>query len=171
MVNRQRRAATLSVLYLTCFLMTGCALSPKVPTVNPTSSYWQGRLALRIDADEVGQAPRSVSAGFELTGNAIEGTLTLYTPLGGTAAVLMWSEHDASLLAQSELQHFPSLKALIEQAVGTDVPVEALFAWLAGTLTSADGWTVDLTDHANGRITAKRSARGPEAELRIVLDR
>lgn len=151
--------------------MTGCALAPKVAVLYPTSSFWRGRLAVRVDADDANRPAHSVSAGFELTGNSIEGGLTLYTPIGSTAAVLMWSKHDASLLSQSERRHFPSLEALIEQAVGTDIPVEALFAWLAGTNASAEGWAVDLTDHTNGRITAKRTAPGPSAELRIVLER
>lgn len=139
--------------------------------LDSTSSLWRGRLAVRVEADESNRLGRSLTAGFELTGNAVEGGLTLYTPIGGTAAVLAWSKIDASLISQSERRHFPSLKALIEQAVGTDIPVEALFAWLAGIHASADGWTVDLTDHPNGRITANRTDPGPAAELRVVLEK
>lgn len=171
MVIRLRRTTILSALYSTTVLMTGCAFSPGATTYDPTSSPWRGRLAVRVDADELSQPSRSISAGFELTGNAIEGGLTLYSPIGSTAAVLRWSKHDASLFSQSELRHFPSLKALIAQAVGTDIPVEALFSWVAGTHASSKGWTADLTAYANGKITATRSAQGPAAELRIVLDR
>jgi outer membrane lipoprotein LolB len=170
-VSRQRRKVLLSGLYATCFLVTGCAVSPKAAVVDSTSPIWRGRLAVRVDADGIDRLGRSVSAGFELTGNAIEGGLTLYTPIGGTAAVLAWSEHNASLFSKSEVRHFPSLKALIEEAVGTDIPVEALFAWLAGINASADGWTVDLIDYTDGRLTARRAAPSPPAELRIVLEK
>ena len=170
-MSQQRRRILISALCSTYLLVAGCAHSPGVAIWDKNSSNWRGRLAVRVDADEADGPARSVSAGFELTGNAIEGGLTLYTPLGGTAAVLAWSKRDASLLSKSELRHFSSLEALIEQAVGTDIPVGALFAWLAGTNASANGWSADLTEHANGRITAKRTAPRPSAELRIVLER
>jgi outer membrane lipoprotein LolB len=141
------------------------------PNLETQASIWRGRLAVRIDADGATQPAQSVSAGFELTGNAIEGGLTLYTPIGGTAAVLNWSQHDASIIAQSEQRHFTSLDALIQAALGTPIPINALFSWLDGTNTPADGWMADLTGHANGRITARRTTPAPPAELRIVLER
>lgn len=126
---------------------------------------------MRIAADEQNGAARSVSAGFELTGSAKEGGLTLYTPIGGIAAILAWSKDEASLTSASDQRHFPSLEALINHTVGTPIPVEALFAWLNGIDASSDGWTADLSGHANGRITAQRTTPAPPAELRIVLDR
>jgi outer membrane lipoprotein LolB len=151
--------------------MAGCALPPLSPNLSPGLRVWRGRLAVRVEADGAEQPARSVSAGFELTGTATEGGLTLYTPIGGTAAVLAWSSGDASFTTSSERRHFPSLNALIKEAVGTPIPVQALFAWLDGSYTSADGWTADLTGHTDGRITAKRTTPAPQAELRIVLDR
>jgi outer membrane lipoprotein LolB len=171
MVSQRRRKILLSGLCAATFGVTGCALAPKVSDLDSTSSIWRGRLAVRVEADETNRLGHSLTAGFELTGNAIEGGLTLYTPIGGTAAVLAWSKIDATLLSQSERRHFPSLKALIEQAIGTDIPVDALFAWLAGTNASAEGWTVDVTDHHNGRITATRTNPGPATELRVVLEK
>ena len=172
MVSQHRRRILFATLYLSHLLLAGCALPPKTVSLEGASSYWRGRLAIRVDADEGNGFPaRSISAGFELTGNANEGGLTLYTPIGGTAAVLAWSQHDASLVTSSDVRHFSSLATLIEQAVGTDVPVKALFAWLAGTAASANDWTADLTEQPNGRITAKRTASHPSAELRIILDR
>ncbi len=134
-------------------------------------STWRGRLAVRVGANGADRPAQSVSAGFELTGNANEGGLTLYTPIGGTAAVLAWSRQDASVTSKSEMRHFSSLNELIDQVLGTSIPVEALFAWLAGTNASAGGWTADVTDHAKGRITAQRSTPLPPAELRIVLEK
>ncbi len=170
-MSQRRRKILLSGLCAAALGITGCAMAPKVTDFDSTPSIWRGRLAVRVEADESNRLGHSLTAGFELTGNAIEGELTLYTPIGGTAAVLTWSKIDATLFSQSERRHFPSLKALIEQATGTDVPVGALFAWLAGANTSAEGWTVDLKEYPNGRITANRTDPGPAAELRIVLEK
>ena len=72
--------------------------------------------------------------------------------------------------AQGEQRHFESLSALIQQAVGTDIPVSALFSWLAGTHMSTAGWTADLTQYDQGRISARRSNPLPAAELRLILE-
>ena len=170
-MSREKRKFLFSGLGVACFVIAGCAFAPKASTLDSPSSLWRGRLAVKVDADENDRLGRSLTAGFELTGNAIEGGLTLFTPLGGTAAVLTWSEAHASLLSQSTTRYYSSLKVLIEQAVGTDIPVNALFAWIDGTNASADGWTVDVTDYNNGRISAKRTNPGPTAELKIVLER
>jgi outer membrane lipoprotein LolB len=170
-VNRQRRKFLQSGLYASVFFVTGCALPPTAQNSNQELSTWRGRLAVRVVADGADRPAQSVSAGFELTGNAGRGGLTLYTPIGGTAAVLTWSKHDASVMSKSEVRHFPSLNELMDQVLGTSIPVEALFAWLAGTNASANGWIADLTGHADGRITAQRTTPHPPAELRIVLER
>ena len=166
-----RRRKIIAGLCTVTFGITGCALAPKVSDLHSTSSIWRGRLAVRVEADETNRLGHSLTAGFELTGNATEGGLTLYTPIGGTAAVMTWTRTDATLLSQSERRRFPSLKVMIEQIIGTDIPVDALFAWLAGANTSAEGWTVDLKEYPNGRITAIRTHPGPATELRIVLEK
>ena len=117
-----------------------------------------------------GRQSQSFSAEFELTGNAQAGELTLYTPLGSTAAALSWSPQTARMRTNGEFHYFESLDALIRQAVGTEIPVVALFAWLAGDNMVIAGWSADLSHHANGRITARRTQPAPVAELRLVLD-
>ena len=69
-----------------------------------------------------------------------------------------------------DARHFDSLDGLIKQAVGTEIPVEALFAWLAGQNMKAAGWEADLTQHTSGRITARRM-HPPSAELRLILEK
>lgn len=69
------------------------------------------------------------------------------------------------------VQPFESLDALIKQAIGTDIPVAALFGWLAGDDLKVAGWSADLSQHALGRITARRTAPTPVAELRLVLEK
>lgn len=160
------RATTSAVLFLS-LLLAGCALTPEsVNSKLEDISAWRGRLAIRVDADQT----QSFSASFELTGSASAGEMTLYNPLGGTAAVLTWDSQIATMRVNGVAQHFQSLKELINQSVGTEIPVHALFAWLAGDIIVVDGWSPDLSQHANGRITAKRTYPAPAVELRLVLD-
>ena len=157
-----------AVLVIATFFLAGCAAPASVSIQNAAEiSAWRGRLAVRVESDQ----PQSFSAGFELTGTPLIGELTLYTPLGSTAAALSWSSQTAVMRSQGEVRHFKSLDSLIKQAVGTEIPVVALFAWLAGDNMVIAGWNADLSQHANGRITARRTAPAPAAELRLVLDK
>jgi len=36
---------------------------------------------------------------------------------------------------------------------------------------TAAGWRADLSQHANGRITARRTEPPPQAELRLVFEK
>lgn len=132
---------------------------------------WRGRLAVRVEADFPPSQSQSFSAAFELTGTPLAGELTLYTPLGTTAAALTWSTQTAVMRSNGNIRTFESLDALIKHALGTDIPVTALFAWLAGDNVQAAGWRADLTQHADGRITARRTDPTPVAELRLVLEK
>ena len=125
---------------------------------------------MRIASDEAPSQARSFAAAFELTGNTLAGTLTLYTPLGTTAATFSWSGQAAVMRSNGEVRHFESLNALIRQAVGTEMPVDALFAWLVGDNIAVAGWHADLSQHSQGLITARRTQPAPMAELRLVLE-
>lgn len=165
------RLVALALSIATLFI-AGCAAPIRSSSQNGIeTAFWQGRLAIRIDADPSSLTPQSFSASFELTGTPNAGQLNLLTPIGSTAATLLWSPGNAVMSAQGEQRSFESLDALIQQAVGIDVPVAALFAWLAGTPMDTAGWTADLTQHAQGRITARRTSPLPGAELRLILDK
>lgn len=156
-----------AILFATLFI-AGCAAPTRANISNPSEvPFWHGRLAVRVESDQ----PQSFAAEFELTGNAQAGELTLYTPIGGTAAALSWSAQTALMRTHGEVRYFESLDALIKQAVGTEIPVPALFAWLAGDNMAVAGWSADLSQHANGRITARRTQPAPLAELRLVLEK
>jgi len=131
------------------------------------SSHWQGRLSVRIESDP----PQAFSAGFELRGSPQVGELIFYTPLGSTAAALSWSSGTAVMRTPSDVRYFESLDALTAQAIGTSLPVAALFAWLAGTDAVAAGWSADLSQRTDGRFTARRTEPRPLAELRVVLEK
>nr|WP_236589847.1 outer membrane lipoprotein LolB [Ramlibacter aurantiacus] len=144
--------------------LAGCASPPRRPA-KPDQGYWSGRLGLQVHDDP----PQSISAAFELRGSPEQGELSLFTPLGGTAAILSWAAGTALLREQGkEPRRFPSIDALIAEVLGAPVPLAALFDWLAGRATMVPGWTADLS--RQGRLHARRTEPLPAADLRIVLE-
>lgn len=126
-------------------------------------------MSLKVNAEQ-GSAPY-FSAEFELSGNEQAGELTLYNPFGSTAAAIKWTPQSATLRTNGEIKHFESLNELLRETIGTELPVEALFAWVAGEPKLTNGWHADLTDYPKGRIKARRQDSGPAAELNLVLTR
>ncbi len=92
-----------------------------------------------------------------------------FQPPGRQLALLHWSPHGAWLRQGSEETASDSLPALIERSLGTAVPIEAFFAWLQGRPLQAQGWHADLGQHAQGRISARRTDPLPQAQLKIIL--
>ena len=161
-----------AIIFFATFFLASCAAPTK--TTNSISSEipsWHGRLAVRVEADLPQSPSQSFSSGFELSGNPLAGGLTLYTPLGTTAATLTWTPQTAALRTNGDIRYFESLADLIKQAVGTEIPVTALFAWLAGDNMVAAGWSADLSQQSNGKITARRMEPAPQAELRLMLEK
>lgn len=149
-------------------MMAGCA-SPQPPR-NPAdmaAGPWSGRLALQV-ADNQSQ---SFSAGFELKGSAKAGELSLFTPMGGTLAMLTWAPGSATLRSNGQVREFDSIEALVTQATGAAIPLAALFDWLRGVDTAVGGWKADLSQLGQGRLQARRTDPAPQADLRVALDR
>ena len=160
------------------FSIAGCAYPTwEKRQIDAETTQWRGRLALRVSSDmpaiieDSGAQSQSFSASFELTGNASTGGLLLFSPLGTTVAELNWSAQTASLRTNGETRFFNSLSDMLKQATGTEIPVASLYAWLVGDNTTAPGWKVDLTQHALGRIVARRSDPKPEVELRLIIEK
>ena len=130
------------------------------------ASPWRGRLAIRVESEPV----QVFSAAFELSGSAPAGALTLFTPLGTTAAALSWTPEGSTLRSHAEVRQFATLAALMRQTLGAELPITSLFAWLAGDTATSAGWQVDLSQRPNGRITVRRQSPLPVAELRVILD-
>jgi len=161
-----RRALLLAAAPLALGL-GGCA-QPRLRPQN-AAAHWSGRLALQVhDAQAEDQ---SFSAAFELQGSESEGQLILLTPFGAALAELLWSPAGAQLRQGGELRESPSLEALVQDTIGTPLPLGALFAWLAGEQAAAPGWRADLSQLAEGRLRAERTDPLPRATLRLVLDR
>lgn len=157
-------------LLIATVLIAGCAGSVKpIGQYDAETRSWNGRLAVRIDGVNDGP-PQSFSASFYLIGQARAGELILYGPLGSTAAHLNWTPDAATLLSNGTVRNFNSLSELAQQATGTDLPIAALFDWLAGRDVPVSGWQADLSQLGQGRLTARRLQPEPGAELRLILE-
>jgi outer membrane lipoprotein LolB len=151
---------------LCAFVLAGCA-TPQRSAAPAGAQVWTGRMALNV----AGQASQSFSAAFELKGAPEAGELTLTNPLGGTVGVLAWAPGSATMRANGKTREFPSLEALAQEATGAPLPIASLFDWLAGRATPVQGWNVDVSGVAEGRLHAQRTAPPPLADLRVVFER
>ena len=59
---------------------------------------------------------------------------------------------------------------MTQSLLGTDLPVTALFGWLAGQDLLTDGWKVNLAQFGQGKISAQRLSPLPQAQLRLILE-
>ena len=143
----------------------GCALAPKIDA-HGNPSTWTGRIAIAVESTP----PQNWSAGFELEGGPSAGALTLFSPLGQTVAGAQWQHNGAQLVQNNTVRTFSNMAELTETLVGAALPLAPLFDWLQGTATPAEGWTVNTTGHAQGRIQAERTAPLPTVKLRLVLN-
>jgi len=160
-----KRLAILGIGGWCLLVLAGCA-SQRQPPTKPTA-FWSGRLALQLQS----HPPQHWSTSFELQGTASQGEMLLLSPIGTTVARLSWSPQSAQLEYGPEKTESPSLQSLSQRLIGTNLPMAALFDWLAGQATVVPGWQLDLTAYPQGRLTAQRLEPSPEAVLRIVLDR
>jgi outer membrane lipoprotein LolB len=151
-------------------MLAGCAAPSR--TAKPldaeqaSSPEWQGRISVQVQGDN----PTSMSASFLLHGDATNGELDLYSPLGTTLGALQWTPLLVQLSDGGKHQYFTSLAELTEKATGAALPVEAIFGWLQGRDVQAAGWLADLSAVSQGSVTARRTAPAPEVTLRIKLD-
>jgi outer membrane lipoprotein LolB len=158
-------------------LLAACA-TPRPPA--PREETLAGRLSIQV-AEHAGQGARSMSATFELRGNAERGELDLSSPLGQTVAKARWAPARAELLTGDGPRSFPDLQSLAQEALGEPLPLAALVEWLHGrpwsgaaSVQSAGGfeqlgWLVNLERAAQGWIVATRSA-APPVTVRARID-
>ena len=152
------------------FLIAGCAHPISKKVLNDQNiDAWTGRISLHVKSEP----EQFFSAGFELKGRSEQGELKLISPLGNVLGVLRWSPGEAQLDSgdAGNVQRFASIELLMVRATGAAVPLPALFAWLQGNSAAADGWSADLSRHAEGRIFATRIQPQPFVDLRVVVDR
>ena len=179
------RAAAWPLLLATALLlMTGCAVVPKTGPA-PADEPLSGRLSVRVEG-VAGAAARSLSASFELQGDAQNGSLNLATPRGTVLAQARWAPRLVVLATPQGESTFADLDALTREVLGEPVPVAALFDWLRGrpwpgaastVLVPATepgfrqlGWAVNLARFDKSAVTAQRE-QAPAVTVRAQLDR
>jgi outer membrane lipoprotein LolB len=182
-VTWRARAAAHSVSLVAALLMAACAVVPQAPGT-ATGDALSGRLTVQVEGSE-GAAARSMSAGFDLQGNAQAGRLNLSTPLGTVLAQARWAPGSVVLATPQGEKRFADLDALTQEVLGESLPVAALFDWLRGrpwpeaaslvNVPPAEpgfeqlGWAVSLARFDNAWVVAKRE-RAPFVTVRAKLD-
>ena len=149
-------------------LLAGCATPVPIRSVSqaPSTKQWQGRISVTVQSDP----PRNMSAGFSLDGNARQGELNLFSPLGTTLATLQWNPTSTQWLQGSQQRRYDSMAHLTEETTGAALPMDAMFEWLEGRATPSPGWQADLSALNQGSLIAKRITPEPLVVLRIKLD-
>ncbi len=172
------------------FLIAGCAYPTRANSPNDQSTdatgvaraqtSYQGRLFLRVENVDPALAvnreggadgSKSFTAAFELHGDAAQGDLQFFSPLGTQLANLVWTPSGANMTFQGETRSYARLEDMLLQATRADIPVAALLAWLRGQAFNQPGWQVDLAQFETGKIQAQRVTPLPHLELRIALDK
>ena len=149
-------------------LLAGCATPVPIRSVSqaPSTKQWQGRISVTVQSDP----PRNMSAGFSLDGDARQGELNLFSPLGTTLATLQWNPTSTQWLQGSQQRRYDSMAHLTEETTGAALPMDAMFEWLEGRATPSPGWQADLSALNQGSLIAKRITPEPLVVLRIKLD-
>ena len=173
-----RWRALLCAILLPATLLVACATRPADIASMPWTS---GRLSLQIAASAA-EGARSVTASFDLRGDADRGELRLSSPLGSLVAAAQWSPGRAVLETPQGQQQFSDLEALSREALGEPLPLQALPDWLSGKPWAGAisqpreggfeqlGWRVAINRFTDGFIDAERDA-APAVKLRVRLDR
>jgi outer membrane lipoprotein LolB len=73
-----------------------------------------------------------MSAGFSLDGDARQGELNLFSPLGTTLATLQWNPATTQWLQGGQHRRYDSMAHLTEETTGAALPMDAMFDWLQG---------------------------------------
>lgn len=149
--------------------LAACATNPTPSqSVAQVSSdkQWQGRISVTVLSDP----PRNMSSGFSLVGDARQGELNLFSPLGTTLATLQWNPTTTQWLQGSQQHRYDSIAHLTEETTGAALPMDAMFDWLQGHATASPGWQADLSAIDQGALVARRISPEPLVVLRIKLD-
>lgn len=158
-------------------LLAGCSSLPKAP---PAVDSLSGRLSVRVDDEP----PRSVSATFELRGDAQAGELDLTSPLGSIMARASWAPGRVELETPDRRARYSDLDTMSRDALGETLPLSALFDWLRGRPWPGAasepipgeagftqlGWTVRLARFTDGWVDAHRPL-DPPVTVRARIDR
>lgn len=123
---------------LLCLLLSACATSPQIGAGAGGSAFERaGRFALSVNNFNGKQ--EAVQGGFVWHDNGPTLMLDLLNPLGNTLARVQVEPRQATLTrSNGETTQAQHPDALVEQVLGSPIPVAGLRDWLRGRTGSAD---------------------------------
>lgn len=172
-------------------LLAGCATPSRIDTAAPESVFQRtGRFAVSVQYSDGRQ--EAVQGGFAWLDTGRVLTLDLANPLGTTLARVQVQPDIAVLTrANGEQNAASDPDALVEQVLGSPIPVAGLRYWLRGraagaanvqpTLNAAgqpesftqDGWRVELLRYDQqgpGLVRLNRAEANRSISVRLVVD-
>jgi outer membrane lipoprotein LolB len=185
------RYSTLMCAGLMCVFLAACATPQRIGGAGVSEAFERtGRFALTVTHSGGGQD--AVQGGFAWRDDGRELTLDLANPLGSTLARVQVVPGHALLTRSNGAQEQASgPDALVEQVLGSPMPVAGLRDWLrgrtgassssqlekndAGQITgfSQNGWHVALSRYdaqGPGLVQLSRNEAGRQIRVRLVVD-
>ncbi|PLC52686.1 outer membrane lipoprotein LolB [Pollutimonas nitritireducens] len=176
---------------LTCLVLAACATPPAITSATPGASFDRsGRFALSVNYADGKQ--EAVQGGFSWhdSGNML--MLDLANPLGNTLARVQVEPGTATLIrSDGSTEQAVHPDALVEQILGSPIPVAGLRDWLRGNTGSdsvqglkagpdgkpatfsQNGWRVQLSRYdalGPGLLQLNRHDPNRTISMRLVVD-
>lgn len=172
-------------------LVAGCSTVPVAPSGQADTGEFSraGRFAINVQYHN-GQRD-AVQGGFSWVDVDQQLQLDLHNPMGSILARVVVSQHGATLYrTDGSSEYAPSPDALVEQVLGSPIPVSKLRYWLRGVAAETarnveladaqqpasftdDGWRVRLQryDEQGPRLlTLNRNDAQGDISVRLVID-
>lgn len=189
--DTQRRRLLFASVGLLGALVAGCASPSRIEGPDAGPSFDRtGRFALLVDRRHAEQ--EAVQGGFAWRDTAAGQRLDLANPLGNTLARIDLQPGRAVLTrSNGAVEQAASPDALVEQVLGSPIPVAGLRYWLQGRLApgpaqhvekdaegrlfrfAQQGWRVELSryDELGPRLLRlRRTEAARDISLRLVVD-
>lgn len=148
------RWASWFLIGVLAMLLVGCA-TPQSPARQATSADFErsGRFAVAVEY--FGGKRDAVQGGFSWLDQGRRLVLDLRNPMGSTLARVQVDASGALLVrSNGEREHAPHPDALVEQVLGSPVPVAGLRDWLHGRTGGAPGDATGLQRDSEGRLSS-----------------
>lgn len=186
-----KRYGALMCAVLLCVFLAACATPQRIGGTGASPAFERtGRFALTVSHSGGGQD--AVQGGFAWRDDGRELTLDLANPLGSTLArVQVIPGHALLTRSNGTQEQAPDPDALVEQVLGSPMPVAGLRDWLRGrtgaspssqlekneagqiTSFSQNGWRVVLSRYdaqGPGLVQLSRNEASRQIRVRLVID-
>jgi outer membrane lipoprotein LolB len=147
--------------------LAGCA-SPNLAPQTVGQPIWQGRVA--VQHTPMQGTKQSMSAQFELQGNAEQGLLTLFSPIGTTLARIHWTAAGAQLEQGQQTQWFADLETLGTQLTGMPISIAQWFQWFnQPNPVATPEWHITKDPHHPEKMRATHAGAQGRTDIVILL--